>query len=166
MGSQPPRGWESGPVDIARHIFDVREAAQDRLLARMIEKNSVRVETHDSPGRANAHAEEIRYAARTAPQIEAAPSRPHTRTETSCTRSRLFAAFFSRRSREDASTIRQRYFLRIRQTRVVFGQVALDRHLIAGLKRICRHPKWRRMSGGPSSIFQLTTSPLSFFTST
>src|SRR5262249_25068578 len=71
-------GWKSRVVDIARYVFDVRETARVRVLASMVEKDSICVETDDSPVRANAHAEKIRYPARTPAQVQAVQSRPHT----------------------------------------------------------------------------------------
>jgi hypothetical protein len=70
--------WESGVKNIAYHKFDVNETARVRVVASMFEKDSVCVKAKHSTGRANAGTEQIRYAARTTAQIEAAPSRRYT----------------------------------------------------------------------------------------
>src|SRR5262245_27254373 len=71
-------GWKTGVVDITQHKFDVRETARVRVLASVVEKDRVGIETDDCAGRANTHAQKIRYAPRTTAQIEAAPSPSRT----------------------------------------------------------------------------------------
>jgi hypothetical protein len=71
-------GWKPGAVGITRHKFDVHQTVRLRVLASMVEKDSIHVEADDSPGRANTHAEQIRYAARTTAQIKACHPRSHT----------------------------------------------------------------------------------------
>src|SRR5262245_52993355 len=71
-------GRKAGVVDIAQHKFDVRETARVRVLPSVVEKDTVGIEADDSSGRANTYAQKIRYATRTAAQIEAAPTRSHT----------------------------------------------------------------------------------------
>src|SRR5262249_4847578 len=71
-------GRKSRAVYIAQHKFDIREPPRVRVPASVVEKDRIGVEADDAPGQTHTHAEKIRYAARTAAQIEAAPSSSHT----------------------------------------------------------------------------------------